>query len=76
MITGQTHQNYIETYDGKYFINPGSATGAYSAMNSSPKPSFMLIAVQGDEIVAFIYELINDEINVQRIEIAKKKWVG
>jgi len=33
----------------------------------------MLIAVQGDEIVAFIYELINDEINVQRLEINKKK---
>jgi vacuolar protein sorting-associated protein 29 len=73
LISGHTHQNYIETYDGKYFINPGSATGAYSCMNSQPKPSFMLIAVQGDEIVAFIYELINDEINVQRIEIAKKK---
>jgi hypothetical protein len=33
----------------------------------------MLIAVQGDEIVAFIYELVNEEINVQRIEINKKK---
>lgn len=33
----------------------------------------MLIAVQGDEIVAFIYELANEEINVQRIEINKKK---
>jgi len=33
----------------------------------------MLIAVQGDEVVAFVYELINEEINVQRIEITKKK---
>jgi len=29
--------------------------------------------VQGDEVVAFIYELVNDDINVQRIEFAKKK---
>jgi len=42
-------------------------------MNSQPRPSFMLIAVQGDEIVVFIYEYINDEINVQRLEINKKK---
>jgi hypothetical protein len=32
-----------------------------------------LIAVQGDEVVAFIYELVNEEINVQRIEFTKKK---
>lgn len=60
-------------YDGKYFINPGSATGSYSSTNSNPRPSFILIAVQGDDVVAFIYELINEEINVQRIEFSKKK---
>ena len=73
LISGHTHQNAIVQYDGKYFINPGSATGAYSSMNSNPRPSFILIAVQGDEIVAFIYEIINDEVNVQRVEISKKK---
>jgi vacuolar protein sorting-associated protein 29 len=60
-------------YDGKYFINPGSATGAYSTICSAPRPSFILIAVQGDEVVAFVYELVNDDINVQRIECTKKK---
>jgi len=60
-------------YDGRYFINPGSATGSYSSISSNPRPSFILIAVQGDEVVAFIYELINDEINVQRVECTKKK---
>ena len=73
LVSGHTHQNQIVQYDGKYFINPGSATGAYSSTNSSPRPSFILIAVQGDEVVAFIYELVNEEINVQRIEFTKKK---
>ena len=73
LISGHTHQNQIVQYDGKYFINPGSATGAYSSINSAPRPSFILIAVQGDEVVAFIYELIDDEINVRRIECTKKK---
>jgi vacuolar protein sorting-associated protein 29 len=60
-------------YDGKYFINPGSASGAYKYTNSTPRPSLILIAVQGDDVVAFIYELVNEEINVQRIEFTKKK---
>ena len=64
LISGHTHQNQIVQYDGKYFINPGSATGSYSSINSSPRPSFILIAVQGDEVVAFIYELVNEEINL------------
>ena len=73
LVSGHTHQNYITQYDGKYFINPGSATGAYSPTNSQCKASFILIAVQEDQVVAFIYELINQEINVQRIEFSKKK---
>lgn len=73
LVSGHTHQCSITQYDGKYFINPGSATGAYSSINTSPRPSFILIAVQGDEVVAFIYELVNEEINVQRIEFIKKK---
>jgi hypothetical protein len=32
-------------YDGKYFINPGSATGSYSALNSNVTPSFILMAI-------------------------------
>lgn len=67
LISGHTHQNAITQLDGKYFINPGSATGAYSATNSDPKPSFILIAVQGDDIVAFIYELIDDEVCVKNL---------
>ena len=49
-------------------------TGAYSATNSNPRPSFILIAVQGNDIVAFIYELIDDNVDIKSLEfsIAKK----
>ena len=30
LVSGHTHANKITTYDGKYFINPGSVTGAFS----------------------------------------------
>ena len=75
LISGHTHQNSITQYDGKYFINPGSVTGSYSATNSSPKPSFILIAVQGNDIVAFIYELVDDTVDIKSLEFSiNKKW--
>ncbi len=58
LISGHTHMNSITQYDGKYYINPGSVTGAYSPINNEAVPSFILIAIQGDDIVAFIYELV------------------
>ena len=45
LIHGHTHEFGVQQYDGKYFINPGSATGAYSALNSNVAPSFILMAV-------------------------------
>ena len=73
LISGHTHQNSITQYDGKYFINPGSVTGAYSATNSNPRPSFILIAVQGNDIVAFIYELIDDNVDIKSLEFSINK---
>ena len=73
LISGHTHQNAITCVDGKYFINPGSVTGAYSAINNDPKPSFILIAIQGEDIVAFIYELVNNEVSVKNLQFSIKK---
>jgi vacuolar protein sorting-associated protein 29 len=33
LISGHTHKNSISSYDGKFFINPGSATGAFSTVH-------------------------------------------
>ncbi len=45
LIHGHTHEYGVQQYDGKYFINPGSATGAFSALNSNVVPSFILMAI-------------------------------
>ena len=45
LIHGHTHEFSVQQYDGKYFINPGSATGAYSALSSNCQPSFILMAI-------------------------------
>lgn len=73
LISGHTHTSSITQYDGKYFINPGSVTGAYSPLTGQTKPSFILVAIQGDDIVAFIYELINDEVQIKTLEFTLKK---
>jgi len=73
LISGHTHQQSVTQYDGKYFINPGSVTGAYSPQNPDPKPSFILMAIQGDDIVAFMYTLVNDEVDIKSLEFSIKK---
>ncbi len=32
LVTGHTHQNSVLEYEGKFFVNPGSITGAYSPL--------------------------------------------
>ena len=33
LVYGHTHVNKITAYDGKYFLNPGSVTGAFSTIS-------------------------------------------
>ena len=73
LIHGHTHEFSVQQYDGKYFVNPGSATGSYSALSSTVAPSFILMAVQGDEIVIFNYMIANDELKIDRIDLTNKK---
>ena len=62
LVSGHTHQQSIRQYDGRYFINPGSLTGAYCGLTSAPRPSFVLLQLQGEEIVCYCYELVNEEV--------------
>ena len=43
LVTGHTHKNEVNEYEGKWFINPGSITGAYSSITSDVTPSFILM---------------------------------
>jgi len=46
--------------DNRLYLNPGSATGAFSPENMNPRPSFILINVQGSSAIAYIYTLNED----------------
>eukprot|EP00537_Pseudo-nitzschia_pungens_P019451 CAMPEP_0172408502 /NCGR_PEP_ID=MMETSP1061-20121228/75890_1 /TAXON_ID=37318 /ORGANISM="Pseudo-nitzschia pungens, Strain cf. pungens" /LENGTH=286 /DNA_ID=CAMNT_0013144637 /DNA_START=322 /DNA_END=1182 /DNA_ORIENTATION=+ len=72
LVTGHTHQNDVVVEDGCYYINPGSITGAYSAMTPDATPSFILLAVQGAKLVCYVYEMSKDgEVEVSKSEFTK-----
>ncbi len=71
LLSGHTHSNSVSIYDGKYFINPGSISGAYSSLNPAPVPSFVLMVIQGDFAIVYLYEL-NDK--TKKFVVAKMEF--
>jgi len=71
LISGHTHRNEVNLIEGKWFINPGSITGAYSTLTTDVVPSFILLAVQGAKVVIYQYELHGDEVSVSKTEHSK-----
>ena len=105
LITGHTHRNEVSEFEGKWFINPGSITGAYrcvinpvdlaifdemvqcyfitisnqlivlciyiSTLTTDVVPSFILLAIQGNKVVTYVYELHGDQVDVSKSEFSK-----
>jgi len=128
LFSGGTHRFEAFEYEGRFFINPGSATGAYcgiwnsapapsapkeeppadeekkgpvengetkadsaaaptpasvpapatqsSLEPASPIPSFALLDIQGAVIVTYVYQLVDGEVKVEKIEYRKNMGVG
>lgn len=71
LITGHTHKFEAYEQEGKFYVNPGSATGAYSALDSDITPSFILMDIQSSTVVTYVYQLVDGEVKVDRIEFKK-----
>ena len=74
LITGYTHKFEAFEYFGRFFVNPGSATGAPlpDAFGKDITPSFVLMDVQNTLIVMYVYHLINGDVRVEKLEFSKK----
>ena len=70
LVHGGTHKASAYIYDNHFFLDPGSATGAFTATNPNPTPSFILLNVQGTTAVAYIYTLAEDG----RIDVTKERF--
>ncbi|KAJ7582972.1 Metallo-dependent phosphatase [Mycena floridula] len=73
LVSGHTHSVQAVEYDGKFFVNPGSATGAWTGLfNGDPTPSFALMDIQGPVVVTYVYQLIEGEVRVEKVEWRKE----
>eukprot|EP00569_Conticribra_weissflogii_P003327 CAMPEP_0171329176 /NCGR_PEP_ID=MMETSP0878-20121228/1099_1 /TAXON_ID=67004 /ORGANISM="Thalassiosira weissflogii, Strain CCMP1336" /LENGTH=217 /DNA_ID=CAMNT_0011829111 /DNA_START=29 /DNA_END=682 /DNA_ORIENTATION=- len=73
LVCGWRRKTGVVEYEGGYYIFPGSITGAYSSHDPKVNPSFLLLAVQGTNIVCYVYELINGEVDVSKTEFSKQQ---
>ncbi|PAV62294.1 hypothetical protein WR25_03969 [Diploscapter pachys] len=73
LVTGHTHVGAVKSLNGVLYVNPGSATGAFSVINSDVTPSFALLDVQSDTVVCYLYRLVNDQVKVERTTFKKNK---
>lgn len=74
LVSGFTHQNTAENVEGKVYINPGSATGAYTPLFAVQNPcaSFTLMSIQPEQkVVLYVYELREGRVNVAMSEFFK-----
>lgn len=55
LISGHTHAFSAYAYQGAFFLNPGSATGAYSALQPDCVPTFVLMDIDEGKITCYVY---------------------
>ncbi|MCP9258097.1 Vacuolar protein sorting-associated protein 29 [Dirofilaria immitis] len=71
LITGHTHECQTFQHEGRFYVNPGSATGAFSPIQSVVMPSFALLDVQIGTLIAYLYRLVDDQVKVERVQFSK-----
>ena len=71
LISGQTHKFEAFEHENKFYINPGSATGSYSALNRSASQSLNCIA-HGYNM---LYMLLLDEASTVKLFSSRKSYV-
>ena len=72
LVSGHTHELQLWESDTKIFINPGSATGAYSGFNLDATPSFVLMDIGETSVVVFIYKLVDGALKVEKVKYEPK----
>lgn len=64
----------VSTYETGLIINPGSATGAYSQCSGAAtvSPSFVLMDLDGNSATIYVYQLVDGEVKVEKIDHVKQ----
>jgi len=72
LVCGWKRKEGVVEHEGGYYIFPGSITGAYSSCTTNVNPSFILLAVQGNKVVCYVYEMKNGAVDVSKTEFSKQ----
>ncbi|KAF5843835.1 subunit of retromer complex [Dunaliella salina] len=75
LVTAHVHEHKIVKTENGLQISLGSATGAYSSMQQSVTPSFVLLDIDGSKITAYTYHLVGGKIKIDRMEYVKPSRV-
>lgn len=74
LVSGHTHVCKIYEKDSILYVNPGSATGAITPIINEPTvPSFILLDVQPNVVVCYLYKVMDDDVKVEKINFKKKE---
>lgn len=73
MISGFTHIRGVYNFEDKYFLNPGTFTGAFSPLSNNPPPSFMILLTVSDIATLYLYEFNNStkQFDVSKLDLIK-----
>ncbi|CAD7695196.1 unnamed protein product [Ostreobium quekettii] len=76
LVTGHTHKFLVHQYEDRLLMNPGSATGAYCMYENEVTPSFILMDITGTKVDLYIYQLIDGESKIKKMEFVKPVGKG
>lgn len=65
------HRFQVLQHDDHLLLNPGSATGAYTMYSDEVTPSFMLMDITGSKVDVYIYQMIEGDSRVKKVEFVK-----
>ena len=82
LVWGGTHRFEAYELEGRFFVNPGSATGApawgpgwkVDGVEIEPTPSFVLMDVQGNVLVLYVYQLIDGDVKVEKFKVSSDRF--
>ncbi|KAK2080742.1 hypothetical protein QBZ16_000596 [Prototheca wickerhamii] len=64
LVMGGSHAFEAYKHEGRFVINPGSATGAFHPLLKDPVPGFVLLDIDGTK-------LLDGDVKVDKIEFSK-----
>jgi vacuolar protein sorting-associated protein 29 len=75
LVYGHDRNIVINEHHGKWYLCPGSATGAFSPLEPEAVPSFLLLDVQEKHIVVYMYKIEGDKVRIskKKMNMATKK---